>query len=242
MESNIKINYCLLEEILRLTGTYRYICAEYEFIAGLLVEARKGKFSTMFEDEETMELALDVLEKLTGVSEKYWTGERRIKLGVTITDKLKAFEIDDQNINKVDLTTDYDRLIYKQIILNPLNLDHEELYLNIKDLHRSEIEYEVLEEEALKLKEVYSLKSLLIMRLINMEDTETVELIDKANVYRHKKWEPYMKSENRIAKQGNKYSPKYTTFNAGLVQTIIRNILDLGFLYTFRDLDKEFTI
>jgi len=133
---------------------------------------------------------------------------------------------------------------------NPLHLDYEELYSKVFKIELDEdgedkgdeqkAKDNAVEEAVKIIEELYSLRGLLTVILLNMGDE--IELIDKANVYRHKSWEPYIRTLKRETQNGITYSPKYIEMRKGVVQTIIKNIYDLGIVFTFRDLDKDFTI
>lgn len=247
MKSNIKINYMLLEQILRVTGTYKTIVDEHEFLDVIFKQAKTGNIDTLFRNKEAKETALEIIENITGIHAKYWDGKERIKLGIRC--KIKELNYDGESIDTVDLDNDekyisedgeghaYHGILYQEQLKNPLHLDYEELYFKVSKKESSENEI----EEAVKVIEsLYSLKGLLTIILLNMGDE--IELIDKANVYRHKSWEPYIRTLKKETQNGITYSPKYIEMRKGVVQTIIKNIYDLGIVFTFRDLDKEFII
>ena len=260
MKTNIKINYMLLEQILRVTGTYKNICDEHEFLDVIFKQAKTGDIDTLFRNEEAKETALEIIENITGVSAKYWAGDERIKLGIRC--KNEKLNDDDSSIDTVDLENDekyiseegeghaYHGILYQEQLKNPLHLDYEELYSKVFKIELDEdgedkgdeqkAKDNAVEEAVKIIEELYSLRGLLTVILLNMGDE--IELIDKANVYRHKSWEPYIRTLKRETQNGITYSPKYIEMRKGVVQTIIKNIYDLGIVFTFRDLDKDFTI
>lgn len=272
METNIKINYMLLEQILMVTGTYKNICNEqHEFLDVIFKQAKTGEIDSLFKDEkgvfnvDAKNIAFDIIENLTGVSRKYWSGQERIKLSMRC--KHEDLNSDGGSINTVDLKNDYipnvedeDIEIYKDEITgkkrkrgyayhgkfyqeqlkNPLHVEFDDIYEKVTGLEVTGKEDNIQEIENLNvIKSLYSLRGLLTVLLLNMEE---IELIDKANIYKHSKWEPYIKKSNKLTQHGVIYSPKYVEIRKGLVQTIIKNLLDLGYVFTFRDLDKEFKI
>lgn len=88
------------------------------------------------------------------------------------------------------------------------------------------------------IKEIHSLKGLLTIILINMRDD--VELIDKANIYKHSQWADSMVEDTGSK---NSYRPKFIKFGNGNIQTIMQSIFEMGFVFSFRDLfGKEFKI
>lgn len=247
IKTNIKINYLLLEQILRVTGTYKTIVDEHEFLDIIFKQVKTGNIDTLFRDEEAKETALGIIENITGVHAKYWAGDERIKLGIRC--KNKELSYDGESIDSVELENDekyiseegighaYHGIIYQEQLKNPLHLDYEELHYKVSKKESSENEI----EEAVKVIEsLYNLKGLLTIILLNMGDE--IDLIDKANVYRHKSWEPYIRTLKRETQNGIDYSPKYIEIRKGLVQTIIKNIFSIGYVFTFRDLDKDFII
>lgn len=240
MKENIIINYLLLEQILRITGTYKNVCNEHEFLPEIFKQAKTGDINSLFQDDNTKDTALGIIENLTGVPTKYWSGQERVKLGIRCKNKNLIADTT-KSIDAINLSND-DGTMYKEIMNNPLNLDHEEVYLSTVGLNRVEVDDEVIEQEADILEDLYSLKSLITILLINMEEASIVELIDKANIYKHSKWEPYIRNSSKPTTDDIIYSPKYIEIRKGLVQTIIKNLLSLGYLFTFRDLEKEFSL
>lgn len=278
MKTNIKINYLIFEQVLRITGTYKNICDEYEFLDVIFKQAKTGEIDTLFRVKETREekeaketkeeketreakkakeaeeaknTALEIIQHISGIHKKYWEGKERIKLGIRC--KNKEINYDSESIDTVNIDNDeryiseegighaYYGILYQEQLKNPLHLDYDELYDKVSKKESSENEI----EEAVKvIEELYSLRGLLTIILLNMSEAGEIGLIDKANVYRHKSWTPYinMKKFNKLTKQGIQYSPKYIEIRKGLVQTIIRNIFSIGYVFTFRDLDKDFTI
>ncbi len=240
MKENIIINYLLLEQILRITGTYKNICDEYDFLPEIFKRAKTGDINSLFQNDNAKDTALGIIEKLTGVHTKYWSGQERIKLGIRCSNSNLICNMD-HSIDVIDLRND-NGTMYKEVMYNPLSLDHEEVYLNAVGKYRTEVDKEVIEQEADILEDLYSLKSLITILLINMEEASIVELIDKANIYKHSKWEPYIRNSSKPTTDDIIYSPKYIEIRKGLVQTIIKNLLSLGYLFTFRDLEKEFSL
>lgn len=267
--TNIKVNYMILEQILRVTGVYKTLCDEHEFLDVIFKQAKVGKLDDLFKDDNAREIALGIIENITGVSAKYWSGDERIKLGIRCNNE--DLSLDDESIDTVDLEKDNpyfekiesdDKLndivehegenttiykgeihnypygkLYPEQLKNPLHLDFDEICDKVSKIELSESEI----EEAIKIIEtLYSLRGLLIVLLINMANE--IEIIDKANVYKHKKWEPYIRILEKPTKHGITYSPRFIEIRKGLVQTIIKNIYELGIVFPFRDLDKEFII
>jgi hypothetical protein len=287
--TNIKVNYMLLEQILRVTGAYKTLCDEHEFLDVIFKQAKTGKLDDLFTDDYALETAIGIIENITGVSAKYWLGNEKIKLGIRCNNE--DLSLDDESIDTVDLENDNpyfeeiegneklkdkadtinnnpyfhkiksdDKLndtvehedenttiykneihnypygkLYSEQLKNPLHLDSDEICDKVSKIELSESEI----EEAIKIIEtLYSLRGMLIVLLLNMANE--IELIDKANVYKHKKWEPYIRILEKPTKHGITYSPRFIEIRKGLVQTIIKNIYDLGIVFTFRDLDKEF--
>ncbi len=243
--TNIKVNYMILEQILRITGVYKTLCDEHEFLDILFKHAKTGNLDTF--DAIAQKIAFELLENITGLPEKYWSGDAQIKLGIRCNNE--DLSLDNESIDTVDLANDnpyFDKVagvnypygkLYADELMNPLHIDSEAICDKVSKIELTEVEI----EEAIKIIEpLYSLRGLLVVILINMADE--IELIDKANIYKHKKWEPYIRVLETPTKQGITYSPRYTEIRKGLVQTIIRNIYDLGIVFTSRDLDKEFII
>lgn len=258
--TNIKINYMLLEQILRVTGTYKNLCDEHEFLDVIFKQAKTGEIDSLFNDDNARDTAFGIIEDITGVSAEYWSGEERIKLGIRCTNA--DLNYDGESIDTIDLSEDekyinkemyineetgeeenpvghaYHGILYQELLKNPLHLDYDEVFdkVNVNNI-LSEAEI----EEAIKtIESLYSLRGLLTVILLNLANE--IELIDKANVYKRKKWEPYVNKLKKPTAHGITYSPKFVEMRKGLVQTIIKNIFDLGFVFTFRDLEKEFKI
>lgn len=240
MKENIIINYLLLEQILRVTGTYKNVCNEYEFLPEIFKQAKTGDINLLFQDDNAKDTALGIIENLTGVPTKFWSGQERIKLGIRCSNSSLVNNYT-HSIDVIDLKND-NGTMYAEVMNNPLSLNHEEVYLSAVGKYRAEVDEEVIEQEADILEDLYSLKSLITILLINMEEASIVELIDKANIYKHSKWEPYIRNSSKPTKDDIIYSPKYVEIRKGLVQTIIINLLELGYVFTFRDLEKEFKI
>ena len=70
--TNIKVNYMLLEQILRITGVYKTLCDEHEFLDVIFKKAKIGKLDNLFKDDDARETALGIIKNITGVSTKYW--------------------------------------------------------------------------------------------------------------------------------------------------------------------------
>lgn len=257
MKTNIKINYLLLEQILRITGTYKNICDEHEFLDIIFKQAKTGEIDTLFRDKDAKETAMEVIEHISGIHKKYWEGKERIKLGIRC--KNKELNYDGESIDSVNLDNDekyisedgeghaYHGILYQEQLKNPLHLEPSNIYAKVFKVELDEDEEGKDDEirEAVKIiEDLYSIRGLIIIILLNMSEAGEIGLIDKANVYRHKSWTPYinMKKLSKATKQGIQYSPKYIEFRKGVVQTIIRNIFSIGYVFTFRDLDKDFTI
>ncbi|SKA98625.1 hypothetical protein SAMN05443428_13021 [Caloramator quimbayensis] len=245
--TNIKINYMILEQILKVTGTYKNLCDEYEFLDVIFKQAKTGEIDSLFKNDDARDTAFGIIENITGVPAKYWLGEERIKLGIRCTNA--NLNCDGESIDTVDLENDrpfYDKeenyghayhgKFYQEQLKNPLHLEPDEIYKAVFGKEMPDENEEITET----IESLYSLRGLLTVILLNMADE--IELIDKANVYKRTKWVPYIKKIRKTTKHGITYSPKFVEIRKGLVQTIIRNIFDLGYVFTFRDLDKEFKI
>jgi hypothetical protein len=254
MKENIIINYLLLEQILRITGTYKNVCNEHEFLPEIFKQAKTGDINSLFQDDNTKDTALGIIENLTGVPTKYWSGQERVKLGIRCKNKNLIADTT-KSIDAINLSND-DGTMYKEIMNNPLNLDHEEVYLSTVGLNRVEVDDEVMEQETDILESLYSLKGLITVLLINMEEAsdrkiksgeeikegDIVQLIDKANIYIHSKWKPYIRFLSKPTEDGITYCPKYVEIRSGLVQTVIKSLLNLGYIFTFRDLGGDIVI
>lgn len=240
MKENFIINYLLLEQILRITGTYKTICDEYEFLPEIFKQAKTGDINTLFQDDNAKDTALGIIENLTGVSTKYWSGTEGIKLGIRLSDIDLSYDGD--SIDNTNIGAKKEKEFYDEHLKNPLHLDFEEVYERVTGLQVGQDPVKETEHINDIITSLYSLKGLITVCLINMEEASIVELIDKANIYKHSKWEPYIRNSSKPTKDGITYSPKYVEIRKGLVQTIIKNLLDLGYMFTFRDLDKEFKI
>ncbi|MFL0194356.1 hypothetical protein ACJDU8_02015 [Clostridium sp. WILCCON 0269] len=263
--TNIKINYMLLEQILRVTGTYKGLCDEHEFLDIIFKQAKTGRIDNLFRDDAAQQTTLKIIQDLTGLSTKYWSGEQRIELDIVCEDAYLNY--DGGSIDTVNLENDcpffdkdeggghaYHGKFYQEQLKNPVHLEYEEICYKVSGKKLSDSKEPDKElsdnngslvkevEEAVKIIEsLYSLRGLLTVILLNMANE--VDIIDKANVYKHKKWEPYMKDISKSSKNGMTYRPKFIKIKKGLVQTIIKNIFDLGIVFTFRDyFSKEFTI
>ena len=261
VKTNVKINYMLLEQVLRVTGTYKNLCEEYEYLDYIFKKTKTGKMADLFKSNEAFNDVLEFLEKITGVPKKYWAGDERIKLGIRYNND--ELNYDGKSIDTVDLADDaqyinnatyinsetgedeaatghaYHGVLYQEILKNPLHLDYEEIYIKVNGNESSEDE--ILEGEE-TVETLYSLRGLLSVILINMALADEIELIDKANVYQRTSWEPYMRHLKKPTQHAITYSPKYIEIRKGLVQTMIKNILDLGYVVTFRDLEKNISI
>lgn len=232
----------ILEQILRVTGFYKNLVDEHEFLDVIFKQAKTGKIDSLFKNDEVRKAVYEKLTNLTGLPEKYWSGEERIKLDIKCTEgKLK---IDGNTIDKVDLSDDdaNDGKSYQDMLKNPLNVIFGDIHCKTFGLRRTDKfnrDTKKIIDEVIG--EIYSLRGLLAVILLNMADE--IELIDKANVYEHKKWEPYISKLAYPTEHGITYSPKFVEIKKGLVQTIIMNLFDLGIPFTFRDyFKKEFKI
>ena len=246
--TNIKVNYMLLEQIFRVTGVYKTLCDEHEFLDVIFKQAKTGKLDDLFTDNNARETAIGIIENITGVSAKYWSGDEKIKLGIRCNNE--DLNYDEESIDTVDLVNDnpyFDKIegvnypygiLYTEQLKNPLHVDYEDIYSKVSK--KEEASESEIEEAIKKIGDLYSLRGLLVVLLINMADE--IELIDKANVYKHISWKPYIRILEKPTKHGITYSPRFIEIRKGLVQTIIKNIYDLGIVFTFRDLDKEFII
>lgn len=240
MKENIIINYLLLEQILRITGTYKNVCNEHEFLPEIFKQAKTGDINSLFQDDNTKDTALGIIENLTGVPTKYWDGSEGVRLGTRLTDVNLSYDGD--SIDNANIGSKTEKEFYDEHLNNPLHLDYEAAYEKVTGLKIGQDLIKEAEHIDKVIPSLYSLKGLITVLLINMEEASIVELIDKANIYKHSKWEPYIRNSSKPTKDGITYSPKYVEIRKGLVQTIIKNLLDLGYMFTFRDLDKEFKI
>ncbi len=240
MKENIIINYLLLEQILRVTGTYKNVCNEHEFLPEIFEQGKIGNINSLFQDDNAKDTALGIIENLTGVPTKYWSGTEGIKLGIRLKDIDLSYDGD--SIDNTNIGTKKEKEFYDEHLKNPLHLDFEEVYERVTGLQVGQDPVKEAEHINDIITSLYSLKGLITILLINMEEASIVELIDKANIYKHSKWEPYIRNSSKPTKDGITYCPKYVEIRKGLVQTIIKNLLDLGYMFTFRDLDKEFKI
>lgn len=115
--SNARINFMILEQIFRVTGVYKQLCDEHEFLDPLFKQAKKGNIVSLFQkkkvrdgtttkevDAELLTTALHIITKLTAVPEKYWAGDQRLNLGIWCTDE--NLSIDGETIETVDLSDD----------------------------------------------------------------------------------------------------------------------------------------
>ncbi len=297
--TNIKINYMILEQILRVTGTYKNLCDEYKNLHGIFAEeykdakkdkdaeedknngkkyfirehdildelfklAKTGDINSLFGNDTARDIVLEFIINFTGVPLKYWLGEERIKLDI-VRDlgENESLHLDDASIDTVDLSKDgYDKnisesayhgVLYQEQLKNPLHLDYEGIYLSVS--RKEEASDDEIEEAENIVESLYSLKGLLKVLLLNM--TGEIELIDKSNISKADKWKPYINELKEPTEHGITYCPKFIEIRnepveteeglveteEGLVQTIIRNIFDLGYVFTFRDeLKKKFKI
>jgi hypothetical protein len=246
--TNIKVNYMILEQIFRITGVYKTLCDEHEFLDIIFKQAKTGNLYDLFKDDNARETAVGIIENITGVASKYWSGEEKIKLGIRCNNE--DLNYDGESIDTVDLANDnpyFDKIqgvnypygiFYPELLKNPLHVDHEDIYFKVSK--QEETSESGLEEAVKNIGDLYSLRGLLTVILINMADE--IELIDKANVYKHSAWKPYIRILEKPTKHGITYSPRFVEIRKGIVQTIIKNIYELGITFTFRDLDKEFLI
>jgi len=151
VETNIKINYMILEQILKVTGTYRIVCKEYKYLHGLKLNiifkyAKEGQFDSLFPDDTSRDNALEMIENITGVSTKYWSGEERIKLNM----RYKKYEskktgmdlniIKGESIDEIETIDDKYNTAktgnisnndYARFVKNPLNLDYRKIFLRV---------------------------------------------------------------------------------------------------------------
>lgn len=253
----------LLEQILRVIGLYKNICDEHEYMDIIFKQAKTGNIQTLFSNKEAENNVFEVLEHISGISRKYWSGQERIKLG--IRSKNKELIEDMESIDTVDLSKDeryiseegeghaYHGILYQEQLKNPLHLDYDKIYSKVsktesvesENKNKNEIENktEYKFEEAVKVIEsLYSLRGILTVVLLNMSEIGEIEIIDKANVYKHKSWEAYIRILKEPTQHSITYSPRFIEIRKGIVQTIIKNIYGMGIIVPFRDLDKEFII
>jgi len=241
----------ILEQILRITGTYKLICDEHEFLDVIFKQAKTGEIIKLFKNDEAAETTFSIIEGFTGLPSKYWSGVERIKFGISCSNG--KLNYDSGSINTVDLTNDapyineeenighaYHGILYQEQLNNPLHLDYEDLYSKALGKKASKDD-NIIEKAIEDIGELYSLRGLLITTLINI--SEEIDIIEKAHIYKHKKWEDYTTIVH-APKDGITYSPKFVKFEDGDVKTIIRNIYDLGYVFRFQDIfkDKKFII
>lgn len=249
MKTNIKINYMLLEQILRVTGTYKNLCDEHEFLDVIFKKAKTGDMDSLFRDDNARNTALGIIEDITGVPKKYWSGEERIKLNIVLDiGENEELNLDGgESIDTVNIENDspfYDKeedyghayhgKLYQEQLKNPMHLEYDEIY---KVVFGKEAPDDEVEEIIETIESLYSLRGLLTVILLNMADE--IELIDKTNIYKAERWKPYINELEKPTDHGITYSPKFIEIREGLVQTIIRNIFDLGYVFTYRDESKK---
>jgi len=244
MKENIIINYLLLEQILRIIGAYETICDEYEFLPEIFRQAKTGDINSLFKDDEVKDTALRIIEDLTGVSTKYWSGQESIKLGIRCKVKyLPEENRDKEDIKHKNLCYDGDSIdnanigikteedFYAEHLENPLHLDYEELYEKVTGLKIGQDPVKESEHIVGIIRDIYSLKGLIIILLVNIKDANGIRLFDKRELlYKHTKWKPYMRELTKPTKHDITYCPKYVEIRKGLVQTIIQNILLTGYV------------
>ena len=227
--SNIKINYMILERTIRQLGLYTTLCSEdneeYGFLDTLFSEAKKGRLP--FSNDEVRDIALDRLFELTGVARDYWIGNRRLSLGVNCKSVLVT-NFGDQSLKNIDLTNDNGDL-YNEVMLNPLDLDYDEIY---KVIHGTK---QGVDKGALDIQGLYCLDGLIKVFILNMKDE--INLYDKTRVFRSTVWEPYVNIRDKPTKEGIIYSPRFIELRKGTVTTIIKNVSNSGFNF----LRKDFT-
>lgn len=265
MKSNIKINYMIIEQVLRVTGAYKSFCEKYEFLDVLFKRAKTGVISNCFADSETEKATYKIMEDILGIPEKYLSGEERIKLGIRCKQKFteddslgngeESLVYDGESIDTIDLDNDepyyhkingqsssdghaYHGVLYQEILKNPLHVDPEVVYLRVM---KTDEEDENKKEKSIHaIENLYSLHGLLTVLLLNISNE--MALIDTTNIYKHTEWKPYVKEATMPTKQGITYCPRFVEIRQGMVQTLIKTILSSGVRITFRDLDKEFAI
>ena len=212
METNILINYTILEKIIRLTGNYKNICDDNEYpnmpsIFGML---RSGELVKFISNDKNR-VVLPILTEITGISEKYWTGEKRLTLGIRGNKDIVYYD----TISTVEKINNSEEL--KEYMKNPLGLAVEELYRRVNKIYSDDIfvntsskdifdqEYEdAVYNELDIIQSIYSLTGLIKILLINMEENGTISLIDKANIYKASKWDKYIRKLDRQMEQGIK--------------------------------------
>lgn len=241
--TNIKINYMLLEQIIRVMGVYKNLSDEYPFLDVMFKAAKTGEIDSLFSDDGTRDFAFKKIAEITGVPEDYWAGYKRIYLCIGL--EVQDMNFDGETIDTIDLENDaqhidkageghaYHGLDYQLLLKNPLHLDYDEVYLEV---HGSE---EGIDEGTVILEKMYSLRGLITILLINMAEAGEIDIIDKANVYRPTKWKPYIDDLEVPSKCGITYSPKFIKVESGWLQVIIRSIYSLGYVFTFRDIENK---
>lgn len=234
--TNIKINYMIIEQILKATDFYKNLVNEHEFFGLIFEQAKTGEIKSLSKDKGKRQVVFNKLADLTGLSNDYLSGDERIKLDIKCINK--DLNYDDQSIETIDLDNDqnfidehgneghvYQGILYNKLLKNPLHLDYKEVYYKAISTELDNGKYEI--EQGLKdIESLYSLRGLLMVILLNM--TNELEFIDKADVFYDNKWDPYIIELNKPTDPFIAYSPKFVEIKKGLVQSIIMNLFDLG--------------
>ena len=120
--TNIKINYMIIEQILRVTGFYKNLVNKHEFFDVTFKQAKNGEIDYLYRDEETREVIFEKLTDLTGLSKEYLSGDKRINLDIKCINK--DLNYDGESIETIDLSND-------QTIINKAN--NEDRVIMIRD-------------------------------------------------------------------------------------------------------------
>lgn len=203
-----------------------YIPSEINILRELFKQARTGDINSLLQNDGVKDTTFGIIEELTGVSVKYWSGQERIKLGIRCKNS-NLIDYHTKSIDEINLSND-DGTMYKEIMNNPLSLNYEEVYLSTVGLNRAEVDEEVMEQELVIIDSLYSLRGLITVLLINIKDTSDIRLLDRRDIYEPTKWKPYIRELKKPTEHDITYCPKYIEIRKGLVQTIIKNILIAG--------------
>ncbi len=243
IKTNIKVNYMILEHVLRVMKYYQLVCDEYDFLTEIFRRAREGCIDSA---EDIKGTVISTVTSLTGLKETYWEGSKRMSLGIRCT--CPNLQYDDFTIDNIHLENDtpfmVNRLInnedvilqqysnwgtgYKELLDNPLHIDHDEL---VKLVCKNE---DITDEDKVdEVSKLYSLNGLLSVILLNMSDSEIpasdrIYLKNNVSIYHKLKWELFIKSSNK--QTSISYCPKYLEIRKGCVQTLIKK---LNKLYDF---------
>lgn len=232
--TNIKINYMILERILKVTNKYetlinyeRYGFLEFEFLEFVFKWAKTGELYNRFKDEHSRNAVFEKFKEITGVPVEYWAGHERIKLGMRIKPE-KNFKDKDfvlaqgSIIDNINLDIDAWKELYERVLINPLNINSDDIY---RRANKAEQNQDINDDELKVIDNIYSLDGLITMLLINMSNE--IKMIDITALRIDKSWQHYINISRKRTKEGIKYSPKFIEIRKGFVQTIIKNIYEI---------------